>query len=236
MCLLMRYLFCLLMALSGLAYSKTYTVKLGNTKVAIIKQVGRGKTFVHVHENEVTALKAAKLYIAKHGGTLITLKHSGERNIVFHLRGKRYEFDPNRIFTNRGIRRTLRHFGSYSLPAHREVKKLATKIKTLLPKGKIIAVHNNRDYSLKEYYPKHPLAGDARAIHHRPGSNHRNFYFVTQKKEYNRLERLKFNVILQSRKAQDDGSLSYFLARRNYINIEAAYGALRAQLRMLHHA
>lgn len=232
----MRYLFCLFIVLSSLAYGKTYTVKLGNTKVAIIKQVGRGKTLVHVHENEITALKAARLYIAKHGGTLITLKHSGKRNIVFHLKGKRYEFDPNRIYTNRGIRRTLKRFGSYSLPAHREVKKLAIKIKRLLPKGKIIAVHNNRDYSIKEYFPKHPLAGDVRAINYLSNSNYRNFYFVTQKKEYNRLERHKLNVALQSRKAQDDGSLSYFLAKRNYINIEAAYGALQAQLKMIRYA
>ncbi|WP_332248015.1 hypothetical protein [Legionella tunisiensis] len=88
-----------------MAYAAIYPVTLGNTKVKIIKQNGSGKTFIHLHENEKTALEAAKTFIKKKGGTLITLRHSGTRNIVFHLRRVRYEFDPNRIFTDRGIKK-----------------------------------------------------------------------------------------------------------------------------------
>ncbi|MBA2651466.1 MAG: protein tyrosine phosphatase [Tatlockia sp.] len=200
----------------------------------MLKTTGKGKTFVHLHENEVTALRAARIYVIKKGGTLITLKHSGKRNVTFYLNGVRYEFDPNRIFSDKGIRKTLKRHGHYSQSAHAEVKKLAKEILYLLPPtGKIVAVHNNRFYSMKEYFPKHRLAADIGAMYYRPKSNYRNFYFVTKKQEYNRLKKLKFNVALQAKKVQDDGSLSYRLTSKNYINIEAAYGALTTQLKML---
>lgn len=232
----MKYFLYLYFIFNSLIHAETHTLKLGNTKVVIIKQKGKGKTFVHLHENEVTALAAARLYVAKVGGTLITIKHSGERNIVFYLKGVRYEFDPNRIFTDQGIRKTLKKFGRYSPEAHFAVKKLANQILVLIPMGKVVAVHNNRDYSIKEYFPKHPLARDVKALYYRSNSNHRNFYFVTKRTEFNRLKKLKFNVALQAKNAQDDGSLSYYLANKNYINIETAYGALSTQFKMLRSA
>lgn len=221
---------------SGVLYAKNYTVQIGKTPVNVIKVSGNGKTFIHLHENEVTALVAAKQLLKQEGGSLITLQHSGERNIRFYLKGVRYEFDPNRIFTDRGIEKTLHSYGHYSISAHREVKKLAVKIISLLPTGKIIAVHNNKDYSLKEYLPKHPLASDVKALNYNHQTNYRDFYFVTQLQEYNRLKKLKFNVVLQTPHAQDDGSLSFYFAKKNYVNIEAAYGHLSTQLKMLHYA
>lgn len=216
--------------------TEVHTLKLGNTKVEIIKTNGKGKTFIHVHENETTALAAARLYIIKKGGTLITLKHSGKRNIVFYLKGIRYEFDPNRIFTNQGIKNTLHKYGHYSQDAYLAVKKLSKEILCLIPPGKIVAVHNNKDYSLKEYFPNQPLAADTKALAYQPHTSLRNFYFVTKGQEFSRLKRLKYNVALQSKKAQNDGSLSYYFSKKNYINIEAAYGALNAQLKMLRSA
>ncbi|ARG99340.1 protein tyrosine phosphatase [Legionella micdadei] len=232
----MKYFLYLFLIVSSLVHAQTHVVKLGDTKVRVIKLHGRGKTFVHLHESEFTALAAAKCFIKREGGSLITLKHSGKRNVEFYLRGVHYEFDPNRIFTDKGIKRTLKKYGPYSLAAHREVKKLANKIIRLLPKGKVISVHNNRNYSIKEYFPNRSLAKDAKALHYRAFTNHRNFYFVTKKEDYERLKRLNFNVALQSNHAQDDGSLSYYLATKNYINIESGYGEMVAQLKMLHYA
>lgn len=232
----MDYLIYIYMFINGLIHTEVHTVKVGDTPVQIIRQAGEGKTFIHLHENEATALHAAKFYVDKKGGTLITLKHSGNRNIVFHLNKVKYQFDPNRIFTDRGIKKTLQQFGRYSTAAHRQVKYFAEEIKHLIPKGKVIAVHNNRDYSLEEYFPKHALAGDAKDINYREKSSLRNFYFVTKREEFERLKKLKFNVALQAPKAQDDGSLSFYLAEKNYINIESAHGQLAAQLKMLDHA
>jgi hypothetical protein len=239
----MKRLVGLLMLLCNPALAKTYTVLLGNTPVTIVQETTPKKsatkgatTLVHFHENETTALSAAKKYIHKKGGTVITLRHGGSRNIVFRIHHVRYEVDPNRIFTDKGIQLSLKQFGHYSKSAHQQVKALATRIVALIPAGKVIAVHNNRHYSLKEYFPHRPMHHNAKAVHYLQHSNIRNFYFVTDPHEYQRLKTLRFNVALQAPRAQDDGSLSYYLGKSNYINIEAGYGELKAQLGMLYHA
>ena len=233
----MRYALILFFLSINSIYADVYPVKLGNTTVIIKKQQhGKGKAFIHLHQNEATALKAAKSVLKSQGGSLLTLIHSGRRNIVFYHRKKRYEFDPNRIYTDLGIKKTLMRHGNYTSGAHAEVKKLADKIKTLLPQGKIIAVHNNKHYSLKNYFPGHHLASDAQALHFNQRKYYRNFYLVTRKKDYFRLKKLHYNSILQTLNVKDDGSLSAYLANREYINVEAGYNQFSAQVNMLKHA
>ena len=110
-------LFLLLMLFFGVGHAQTHhlPVRLGDTTVEIEHvQHGHGKAFVHVHQSETTALQAARAVIHDEGGSLVTLHHPGGRNIVFHLQGVRYEFDPNRMFTDVGIQKTLKQFGPYS--------------------------------------------------------------------------------------------------------------------------
>ncbi len=223
--------------LSGLACAAQYPVKLGDSTV-VIRQYnhGCGKAFVHVHQNETTALKAARAVVRAHGGSVLTLVHSGGRNVVFHLHHQRYEFDPNRIFTDTGIKKTLKKFGHYSRSAHREVKKLATRITSLLPQGKIIAVHNNKVYSLKDYLPGHDMAHEVRSIHVSKRQFHRNFFLATKQRDYVRLRQLNFNGVWQAAHPTDDGSLSVFLAKNRYVNVEAGFNQLAAQIKMLRYA
>lgn len=224
-------------SLSSLATTISYPINLGGTTVYIQKIIfNTGKDFIHLHQNETTALSAAKQYIKQHGGSLITLKHKGTRNISFKINKKRYEFDPNRIYTDSGIKKTLSSFGHYDKRAHQEVKKLAKKISSLLPKGKIIAVHNNENYSLKSYFPGNEYAKDAALINSEKKSFFRNFFLVTKKQEHRRLAHKKFNSILQSNRAEDDGSLSILLKDKNYINIEAGYDQFKVQMNMIKNA
>lgn len=232
----MRCLIIALIFLAQAAFAKDYPVKLGDTVVLIRHIAGKGKTFVHLHQNEQTALQAAKMVISKEGGSLLTLVHKGTRNIEFKLRGTRYEFDPNRIFTDRGIKKTLSEFGSYTPEAHRVVKGLAQRIQGLLPKGKIVAVHNNASYSLRDYFPGHHLASDAQEVYWSARNYYRNFYLVTQTRDYKRLKAKGFNGVLQHQQATDDGSLSVVLAKAEYINVEAGYGQLMEQVKMLRNA
>ena len=216
-----------------------HKIMVGDEPVVIQQTVGKGgkgKAFVHVHHNEQTALKAAKTVVRQEGGSLLTLIHSGGRNIVFHLNKERYEFDPNRIYTDKGIKKTLTQFGKYTPEAHHEVKKLSSKIKQLLPKGKIIAVHNNSSYSIKNYLPGHDMSRDAQALHLNPDNYYRNFYLVTKISDYLRLKMEGFNGILQKSSATDDGSLSIYLAKHEYINVEAGFDQLVEQIKMLQHA
>lgn len=226
----------LLMVLLLTSCAVNHKVMLGDESVIVQEYPGKGNTYVHVHQNEQTALKAAKLVMRQKGGRLITLVHSGERNIVFHLDKKRYEFDPNRIYTDAGIKKTLTQFGPYSYDAHKEVKKLSDTIKALLPEGKVIAVHNNQTYSLKNYLPGHDMAHDIRAFYQNPRQYYRNFYLVTQLPDYLRLKTKGFNGVLQRPLATDDGSMSIFLKRSQYINVEAGYDQLFEQIRMIRNA
>ena len=216
------------------ACSTQSVVNVGDTRVIIeTTKHGTGKSFIHLHQNETTALKAAKHVVESDGGSVITLVHPGQRNIVFHLYQERYEFDPNRIFTDIGIKKTLSTFGHYSLAAHLQVKALANKLKSILPEGKIIAVHNNNDYSIKEYLPGNSLVHDAKALNLDDQRFYRNFYLVTRSHDFLRLKNLRYNAILQAPVATDDGSLSVYLAHRDYVNVEAGYGQLLAQIDML---
>lgn len=232
----MNYFFLISLFFCQLTYAMNHLVMVGDEQVKIKHIAGRGKTFIHVHHNEQTALKAAQAVIRKEGGSLITLEHSGGRNIVFHLHNKRYEFDPNRIYTDQGIKKTLSALSHYTPAAHREVKKLADKIKQLLPKGKVIAVHNNASYSLKDYLPGNSLEQDAQAIHILPRNYYRNFYLVTKIGDFLRLKSQGYNGVLQKNTATDDGSLSVYLAKNDYINVEAGYDQLIEQIKMLQHA
>ena len=233
----MRYVLFWMAAWIPMAEAAQYPVMLGGTTVIIKKErYGRGKNFVHLHQNETTALKAAKAVVKEHGGSLLTLVHPGGRNIVFHLHQRRYEFDPNRIFTDVGIRKTLAQFGGYTREASAEVKKLSNKIKRLLPRGKIIAVHNNESYSIRDYFPGRQMSADARHLYFDEENHFRNFYLVTKSQDYHRLIKLKFNGVLQAHNAIDDGSLSIYLSKRHYINVEAGYDQLAAQIQMLKHA
>jgi len=235
----MKYWLTVLLFLTQFGCAVNHSVMVGDERVVIQQTVGKGgkgKAFVHVHHNEQTALKAAKTVVHQEGGSLLTLIHSGGRNIVFHLNEKRYEFDPNRIYTDTGIKKTLAQYGGYTPEAHQEVKKLAGKIKQLLPKGKIIAVHNNSSYSIKNYMPGHDMAHDAQALHVNPDNYYRNFYLVTKISDYLRLKMQGFNGILQKSTATDDGSLSIFLAKHEYINVEAGYDQLLEQIKMLKNA
>ena len=163
--MLLRILF-MLIALSSSAYASTFPIHLGDQVVLIQVTEGQGqKAFVHLHQNETTALKAAKHISKEKGAGLLTLKHAGGRNIKFKLHHQQYEFDPNRIFTDQGIKRTLSTYGHYSSGAHQAVKKLAQSIIKYLPKGRLIAVHNNNGYSILDYLPGHPMEHDAKAIY-----------------------------------------------------------------------
>lgn len=232
----MNYKTLVLLFFCHLAHAMNHIVMVGDEKVEIKQIMGRGKTFIHLHHNEKTALKAAQTVIKKEGGSLIALVHSGGRNVVFHLNNQRYEFDPNRIFTQTGIKKTLKELSQYSPQAHLEVNKLASTLKQLLPKGKVVAVHNNSSYSLKDYLPGKSLEKDAQAIHMAPENYYRNFYLVTKVSDFFRLKSKGYNGVLQKPSATDDGSLSIYLTKSNYINVEAGYDQLIEQIKMLEHA
>lgn len=229
-------------ALLGCATFGTPQVKkkvcwLGDAKVVIqLENYGPGKVFVHVHANETTALEAARRIARSNGGKVVTLIHVKERDVHFHLNGRAYTFDPNRIYTRLGIQKTLKMHGCYDAKAAHVVANFAKKVLATIPSGKVVAVHNNKGYSLRAYLPHHLLAADCQKIYLKGRSNYRNFFLVTQRHDFYRFKTLGFNVVHQARHVCDDGSLSVALAQRHYVNVEAAFGELHQQMNMIAHA
>lgn len=221
-----------------------YKYQLGDEIVTVTKYTnGSGPTFICPHDNENTAVRAAVTIVNARGGSVVHLKHSGERNITFRHQGRKYVFDPNRMFTDRGIKASLLLQGNtYSKEAHSMVANFADIFMLhfgvgKLYKGRLVAIHNNSNnaYSIKSYEEGGPFARDAAKVHVNPAIDADDFYFVTTAALFEFLKGQGHNVALQSRDVTDDGSLSVYAARKRlpYVNVEAQSGHLSVQRRML---
>ena len=197
-------------------------------------------TYVNVHENEQTSVEAARQVMGRHGGRLLELKARRQRLVSFTRGGIQYTFDPNRIFTDVGIQKTLRRYGPYSSAAQAEVAGLAAAIVDEVTRGRVfpvVALHNNSGgpYSVESYRSGAALAADAAEVHVNPRRSRADFFIVTERKAYAVLSGLAFNVVLQSETPTDDGSLSVYCQRQAipYINVETQAGRLTRQIQML---
>src|SRR5690242_10701475 len=86
-------------------YLSSYAV--GETNVFIhaknFSTQGQEVTFINLHDNEQTSVKAAENYLeACGGGTLVRIANQQERFINICLSGQEYRFDPNRIYSASG--------------------------------------------------------------------------------------------------------------------------------------
>ena len=222
---------------------KVFRYKLGDktVKIVISKTSKRPSKFVYfnIHDNENTAVEAAKEIIEKYGGTLIELRNNGKRLINFSLKDEQFTFDPNRIFTKVGIRKTLKNNGGYTIEAERETNKFAERLKNFLKNFRlIIAVHNNTDenYSIKSYEKDGEFGMDAKLVNINLETDVDDFFFVTDKNIFKFLKEKNQNVALQDNvNVTDDGSLSVYSGNHKipYINVEGEHGHLTEQIKML---
>jgi len=132
---------------------KQTTFKLGDATIQA-KVFQRGKpspTMINVHDDENTSVLAGKVIVKESGGRLIELVHSGGRLVEFTLDGQAYRFDPNRIFSDEGIRATLSRRSNYSEAAHKVVKDFAKKFIEQFALDRepvIVALHNTDGHGL----------------------------------------------------------------------------------------
>ncbi len=230
----MRIIVLLLVFMMTPIFAGKEVIKLGNTSVTIDWHDNGTPIFVHLHESETTAWQAIRKYTSQHGGSYLHLHQSGRRNICFKQQRQRYCFDPNRIFTDKGIKATLstnsRH---YHPEAHKEVKKLSNHIKQIIADRPVIAVHNNRGYSMRDYMTAHSLSSEAQELHWHDMRQFRDFLLITQPHLWPMVKQAPHNAVLQSKNSTDDGSLSIWMAKHAYINCEAGYGHLNQQINQL---
>lgn len=215
---------------------------LGTTEISIRKtrfDTANTWFFIQLHDDEHTAETAASTFLQQQGGTLLSIENGGERFIRFSLNGKKHTFDPNRIFSVKGIRDNLQLFHSYSVAAEKAVAGFRDFLLHFLPDtALVIAVHNNTEgrYSIRSYKQDKTLKQDAVAVHINPLQDSDDFFITTDDGLFKKLAAANYNCVLQKQEAvNDDGSLSFYYGRqaRSYINVEAQTGHLAEQQQML---
>lgn len=184
---------------------------------------------VSLHHNETTSIAEAKDFVVYNGGVFYELLNNNQRNVSFELLDKKVVFDPNRIFTGWGRTENLKLNKSWNKVADKQLLNFARFILNELPESKtIVAVHNNTDgnYSINSYKKGGELEKDAKEVYHNTTMDADDFFLTTSKTLYDKLKQQECNVVLQSNKAKDDGSLSIYCAKafRDYVNVETQHG------------
>jgi hypothetical protein len=218
------------------------TISLGESSVKIIRQFGATNDsilFINVHEDEQTSIDAVEKYAEDRPLNFIRLAHLKSRNVSYQLNGKEYIVDPNRIFTAKGRKATLKKQSQFSYRAARAAKRLANSLLTHISHEKIIiAMHNNTDvnYTIKSYLPGGDEAENTADIHISEAWDADDFIYTTVPAYFTKFKALDLNVILQdNEQCVNDGSLSVYCGQRNipYINIEAQKGHFDEQLKLI---
>ncbi|MEE9162999.1 MAG: hypothetical protein V3U35_08550, partial [Candidatus Neomarinimicrobiota bacterium] len=145
--------------------TRTLLLKEEKVWVDIYQRPGAAINFVSLHDNENTAAEAARTYIRRHGGRLVELRHGRGREVVIRRQGRLDRFDPNRMFTDAGLRRSLAYYRSYSDDNFAIVGDFARQVATLIgvrAERVIVAVHNNSPgkLTIRDFQPGE-LYGDA---------------------------------------------------------------------------
>lgn len=224
------------------AQEKIYHYILGNTQVSVQVSVygnQRNVVMLNVHDDEITSVAAARNVLQTTGGILVNINNNYERLVSFTMRGKTWKFDPNRMFTRNGIiNDMLKQNKSCNMAAAKAIEGFGKFLLSKIPKtSTLIALHNNdhRNYSIVSYLEDASFKKDVQAIHASEHHDEDNFFLTTDRKLYQSLRESGYNVILQHKKAADDGSLSVYFGRRNksYVNVEAESGKVKDQEQMI---
>lgn len=217
--------------------------KLGDRNISFkVIQYGSSASTccINLHDNEMTAVKAARSVLEQQGGVLIKIENNAKRNISFPFQGMVYTFDPNRIFSRTGIMLTLKAKGKINPLAVIEVEKFAAHLLQLIPDSIscLIALHNNSDgdFSVKTYLPGGMRQNDASQVYEDMWQDVDDIALTTDELIYSKMASLGYNSILQDNvKVFRDGSLSVYYGEQNkrYINIETQHGKTQQYGEML---
>jgi hypothetical protein len=222
---------------------KTIFHKLGDKTISLkVIQYGQlvNTCCINLHDNEITAVQAARSVLEQTGGILIKIENKSQRIISFPFKGVLYSFDPNRIFSRAGIALTLQAKGKKNPLAIIEVEKFATHLLQLIPDSIacIIALHNNTDgdFSVKSYQSGGNRQNDAKQVYADNWQDIDDIALTTDEILFNKMSAMGYNSILQDNvKVYKDGSLSVYYGEQNkrYVNIETQFGKTAQYKEML---
>jgi hypothetical protein len=230
--------------------AQPHSVKLGNTLIQWLQFCSHpspGISWVHVHENETTSVAATRALIDSLGkGCLVSWRHSPDslqpqRYVSYQLGKQQFKFDPNRIYTPEGLKKTLQANGAYSKPGFTAAQRVARQFISKYVDGNrlVVALHNNSDgggLHIKSYLPGGEYANDAAEVFVNEAEDIDDFFYTTDRRIFDFLKARGFNILLQNNASvTNDGSLSVYCGYQQmaYLNIEAQQGHLQEQKRMM---
>jgi len=244
---LLSYLICLISLLAGAdransVSKETRTLHLGEEKVwvDIYKKPGTDIILLNLHDNENTAPQAGKIFLEKHGGRLIELRHGRGREVVVRLKGKLHRFDPNRMFSTAGLRKSLKYFRNnrddvFAIAAG--FRDSLIDIMAVRPGMLVISLHNNTPdkMSIKDFAPEEWYGQDIREIFINPERDPDNFFVVTKMHHFTALELRGYNVALKAHNPVDRGMVIDYIDHLGAVcvTIETEQDKLAVQEEML---
>lgn len=217
-----------------------YIVDLYGIAKLIIKNKYNAKlTYFKVHDEETVAAHTIKYIYNRYGGRMIDLINTSwlnKRNLRIPVNGKSYYIDPNRIFTEAGIKkmrlinRSLEE-DDFKI-AEALVRKIRDKILRVLklsPKVPFLYVHTNHFDTVLDihYLARMSQRGNhVFDIYYNPVYHPKIFTYVIQRADFEYLKKNGITVVLQKwTEGVDDGSLSIYaqnhIPRLTYATIEA---------------
>lgn len=225
----------------GMTTDTSYIV-LGDMEVNLVKY-SYGEPSIHflaIHDNEDTGVKAAFQYIGINGGTIVDCQYGGVRNFKFDIDDETYQTDPNSIYTPKGVMAGLEKYDNSSDEVIEELEQAGKRImKYYNPQkhGYIFTLHNNADggFGITSYLKGYDLDGTADSLHINFQMDPDDMVLVTEIDLFNRLKKENVNVVLQSLKAPDDGSLSIYAMQNKipYVNVEVQHGHIDEHLNLI---
>lgn len=215
--------------------------KIGKSSVQLVEHTNGKKSkvlFVNVHEDEQTSITAIKQYALEQEICYYYLTKDSVRRITFENRGANFSFDPNRIYTQYGIKRTIEGDANWGKSEFRKIKRFGSKIAKKFTSGNYtIALHNNTpdNYSILSYLPDGEEHSNTKDIYINSDMDPDDFIYTTDSLLFHELKNRSVNVILQTENPVNDGSLSVLCASKNvpYANIECEHGHLEEQLYLI---
>lgn len=242
----------------GLTRGSLIPFRVGKSIVYMEKffKPGLDFTFLHVHTNELTAYFGLKHFINRHGGKGFLFLgpahknvHKRTRRFPFQLNGKEYYLDLNRIFCDDFLRRhfylvgrlygyshnTYAEFDAHEKEIRREIRKLRDFVLYLFlvqEKPAVVVHDNHTPIGWAEAIFRGYASKTARRAWYKPGSSYRNFFYVTEARDFTFLKQAGYNVMLQDNdRVKDDGSASVAFAKKGkrYVSIEVERDTNKSQ-------
>ncbi|MCH7732510.1 MAG: hypothetical protein IIB44_08365 [Candidatus Marinimicrobia bacterium] len=220
----------------------THTIYLGEEKVwvDIYERSGADITLLNLHDNENTSAEAGRGFVESHGGRLIELRHGRGREVVVRLDGVLHRFDPNRMFSDVGLRASLEYFHNNTDEVFAIAAAFRDSVLDLFAVQEemvVISLHNNTPdkMTINDFRPGEWYGEDTRGVSINPQQDPDNFFVVTQYELFNTLSSSGYNVALRAKYPPDRGMLIDYCERLGvlYVTVETEHGKLAEQDEML---